>query len=132
MKLANLLGYLAASALLLAWIPLTAAQTPPPKPTPMPRDQADATFADARVKAFMQMVTSKEIGGTCILPDPAKAMARQVLPKLPPGASPEFGSYFYEIEIPCKGNNGLTSVLIRPEFAPMRKEPLGLTLNYEQ
>jgi len=95
----------------------------------MPSDQADATFADARVKAFMQMVTSKEIGATCTLPDPGKTMARQILPKLPPGTRPDFASTFYEIEIQCKGSNGLKSLLIKPEFVPMREKPLSLTLS---
>jgi hypothetical protein len=100
------------------------------KPSPMPTERAKATFDDARVRTFMTFVNSKELGGKCSLPDPGKTLA--VLtppPPLPPGVTPDFSSSIYEIQLPCPGNDGLSSVGIRVEFVPLVEKPLNLTLS---
>lgn len=100
------------------------------KPSPMPTERAKATFDDARVRTFMTFVNSKELGGKCSLPAPGNTLA--VLtppPPLPPGATPDFSSSIYEIQFPCPGNDGLSSVGIRVEFVPLVEKPLNLTLS---
>ena len=114
---------------------LTAAQQSGPQstrlgPAPMPTERAQATFSDTRVKTFMALVNSKELGGKCNLPDPGKTLAKLIPPNPPPGvSSPDFSSSFYEIEFPCPGNNGLSAVRMLVEFIPIKGEPLDLTLS---
>jgi hypothetical protein len=108
----------------------TVAEGAPVQASPMPPERAQATFADVRVKTFMNLVTSNGVAGKCSIPDPNKTQAR-LLPTTPqrPGVPPDFSSSLYEIEIPCPGNNGLSAVRILAEFVPMRADPLNLTLS---
>lgn len=107
-------------------------QGAPAKASKMPRERAQATFDDPRVKAFMKLVTSPEIGGTCSLPDSTKVEARVIAPgPFPPGVTPDFASTRYGVTIPCPGKEGLASVSIEAEFVPLMSGPLNLTMSLE-
>ena len=97
------------------------------EPSPMPAERAKATFDDPRVRTFLTLVNSKELGGKCSPPDPGKTLA--VLTPPPLGATPDFSSSVYEIRLPCPGNDGLSSVVIRAEFVTLIRKPMNLTLS---
>lgn len=127
----TVLGWFTAASLALTGV-ASVRQQPrtPAKASTMPRERAQATFDDARVKTFMKLVASPEIGGSCSVPEASKVDARVIAPgALPPGVAPDFASTRYVITIPCKGNEGLASVSIDAEFVPLMRTPLNLTLS---
>jgi hypothetical protein len=95
------------------------------KTSPMPAERAKATFEDARVKTFMSVV-AKNFGGKCSIPDHTKTEAR-----LTQIGSGDFSSSFYEVNLPCPGDNGLTGVQITVEFSPPLGRPLNLLLSLQ-
>ena len=92
------------------------------KPVLMPAERAKATFEDRSVKAFMS-VAAKDFGGRCRMPDPAGTQAITTQ-----SGSGDFSSTFYEVTIPCPGDNGLAAVVITAEFSPPLGVPLDLVL----
>lgn len=99
-------------------------------PLPMPAGRAKATFDDERVRTFMTFANSKGLGGKCSRPDPGNTLAVLTPPPPPlPGVTPDFSSSIYEIQLPCPGNDGLSSLSIRVEFVPIEEKPLNLTLS---
>jgi hypothetical protein len=93
--------------------------------SPMPAERAKATFEDARVKTFMSVV-AKNFGGKCSIPDHTKTEAR-----LTQIGSGDFSSSFYEVNLPCPGDNGLAGVQITVEFSPPLGRPLNLLLSLQ-
>ena len=95
------------------------------KPSLMPPERAKATFEDQRVKTFMSVV-SKDFGGKCSVPEFTKTEA-----KLTQVGAGDFSSSFYELTIPCPGNNGLAAVQLTVEFSPPLGTPLNLVLSLQ-
>lgn len=93
------------------------------KPSLMPADRAKATFEDEGVKTFMSVV-AKSFGGKCGIPEYTKTEAI-----VTQRGSGDFSSTFYEVTIPCPGNNGLAAVVITAEFSPPLGTPLDLVLS---
>jgi hypothetical protein len=95
------------------------------KSSPMPAERVKATFEDARVKTFMSVV-EKSFGGKCSIPDFTKTEAT-----LTQIGSGDFSSSYYDIIIPCPGDNGLVGVQINVEFSPPLGSPLNLVLSLQ-
>ncbi|NLT21992.1 MAG: hypothetical protein GXX82_02985 [Syntrophorhabdus sp.] len=93
------------------------------KPSFMPAERAKAMFEDGSVRAFMSAV-AKDFGGKCSIPDHTKTEA-----VITQRGSGDFSSTFYEVTIPCPGDNGLTVVVITAEFSPPLGTPLDLILS---
>lgn len=93
------------------------------KPSVMPAERAKAIFEDRSVTAFISTV-GKDFGGKCSIPDHTKTEA--VITQRGSGDS---SSTFYEVTIPCPGDDGLAAVVITAEFSPPLGTPLDLILS---
>jgi hypothetical protein len=93
------------------------------KPAPMPAERAKAIFEDGSVRRFIS-VAANAFGGRCSIPDYAKTEA-----VITQRGSGDFSSTFYEVTIPCPGDNGLAALVITAEFSPPLGTPLDLVLS---
>jgi hypothetical protein len=127
MRFPVLLLSLSLALFALPWSSVAQSVTEPPrsqaKPVLMPAERARAIFEDVSVKTFMSVV-AKDFGGKCSMPDHAKVQAVTTQ-----RGSGDFSSTFYEVTVPCPGDNGLIAMVITAEFSPPLGTPLDLILS---